>query len=614
MTPEARLDVHSFARPSKVRVTHASLDWRVLFEQKVLEGSAVLSIARDPSATGEPLRLDTRDLQITGVTAGTSGNPGGMQTVEWNLGARDPILGSELIIKLPDAADRVRVEYRTSPEATGLQWLAAEQTAGGKHPFLYTQSQAIHARSWIPCQDSPAVRITFEATVHVPPPLRAVMAAPEVPPEAGAPPGVFRFKMPYAIPSYLIALAVGDLTTAATGPRTAVWAEPQVTAKAAYEFADMEQMLKATEATYGPYRWGRYDLLVLPPSFPFGGMENPTLTFATPTVLAGDRSLVALVAHEMAHSWSGNLVTNATWSDFWLNEGFTTYLERRIMEAVYGRARADMEWMLGRQTLEKEIASLADKPGDQVLEIDLKGRDPDDGFTEVPYEKGALLLRLLEETYGRAVFDDFLKAWFDGHAFTSVTTDDLRSFLDARLFKVHQPVAGRTPPSLETWLTKPGLPDDAPRSTSDAFTRVDEAVAAWSGGKTSAAKLDTKDWSTHQWIHFLRALPKTLTTRQMAELDGAFGFTKIGNSEVLDEWLVLVCRHGYEPGYTRLEQFLTSQGRRKYLKPIYEELAKTDDGRRRGLAIYAKGRPLYQAIARQSLDVIVGWKAPPPAK
>ena len=595
-------DVHSYARPDEVAVTHMELEWRVLFDRRILEGSVLHHLKLGPRGQGQPLRLDTRDLDVSGVTAGKSG---ALADAPWKLGERDANLGSELVVQLPEGADRVRIEYRTRPEASGLQWLDPQQTAGGVHPFLYSQSQAIHARSWIPCQDSPGIRTTFEASIQVEPPLRAVMAANEA---ARADSGLYRYSMPHPIPAYLLALAAGDLAFEPVGPRTGVWTEPALLKKAAWEFADMERMLQATETMYGPYRWGRYDVLVLPPSFPFGGMENPMLTFATPTILAGDRSLVALVAHELAHSWSGNLVTNATWADFWLNEGFTTYLERRIMETVYGRERAEMEWTLGRHDLEKEIAeTLADKPGDQKLRIDLAGRDPDDGTTDVPYEKGALLLRRLEEAYGREAFDPFLRSWFDEHAFTSVTTDVFLAFLDERLVKKSSLLPGASVPDLRAWIDGPGLPQDAPRSESPALAKVAEAAALWASGKALAAKLDTSGWTTHHWLHFLRALPPQLTKDQMKALDSAFRFTATGNSEILDEWLVLAVRHGHAAGDARLEEFLTRQGRRKYLTPLYKELVKTEAGKARAKEIYAKARPLYHAISRRTLDEIVGW-------
>jgi len=596
-------DIHSYARPN-VTVVHMELDWTVRFDEKILDGIAVYTLRRAPTAS-TPLRLDTRDLEILEAKAGKEGDA--LEKAVWRLGDPDPVLGRELTVDLPDGANRVSIHYRTSPQASGLQWLTKEQTTGKKLPFLYTQSQAINARSWIPCQDSPAVRVTYDATVRVPQPLRAVMAAKEV--SAGD--GIYRYRMGDPIPSYLIALAVGDMTFGTIGPRTGVWAEPAIVEKALHEFSDLEKMIDAAEARYGPYRWGRYDLLVLPPSFPFGGMENPMLTFATPTILAGDRSLVALVAHELAHSWSGNLVTNATWSDFWLNEGFTTYVERRIMEDVFGTERAQMEWMLGRQDLDEEISGpLKDKPGDQILQVDLQGRDPDDAFSDIPYEKGAAFLLLLERLWGRDDFDPFMKAWFDQHAFVSVTTADFLAFMDRWIADAAGKGGDLKKPDTVAWLTAPGLPKDAPLTTSDELAKVDAVIASWMSGKVEAAALPAKDWTTHHWRHFLRSLPEDLGRDKMAELDAAFQLTKVGNAEVLHEWLVLSVRHGYDPAYPRLAEFLTGMGRRKFLTPLYTEMMKTDGGKTMATQIYAAARPMYHLISRRTLDPIVGWQQP----
>ncbi|MCA9686533.1 MAG: hypothetical protein KC457_30475, partial [Myxococcales bacterium] len=386
-TDPARLrpDPHSFGRPDQVRVSHMGLSWVVDFDAKTLTGDAVLVLDRiDPNA---PLILDTRDLDIRHayaakleVAAGEHGvpelsraavrqDPAFVET-KWRLESADDggglDLGRALVVELPAEANVVKLTYATRPGATGLQWLDPAQTAGKAKPFLYSQSQAIHARSWIPCQDSPGVRTTWDAEVVVDGPLTAAMAAEQLGPDAtpeGEKPGLsrtFRFVMPQKVPSYLIAIGVGDLGRREVGERTAVWADPAVLDAAAAEFVDMEAMLKSAEELYGAYAWGRYDVLVLPPAFPFGGMENPRLTFATPTILAGDRSLVSLIAHELAHSWSGNLVTNATWGDMWLNEGFTVYFERRIVEAIYGREQAEIEAVIGKREL---LAELADPGG-----------------------------------------------------------------------------------------------------------------------------------------------------------------------------------------------------------------------------------------------------------
>jgi leukotriene A-4 hydrolase/aminopeptidase len=593
-------DHHSHTNPEHVRVKHVDLFLEVDFEHRTINGTATLHVERTSGDAAQPLVLDSRDLRIEKVSTSSDGEH--YEKTKFRLGKSDPILGAPLIVELPAKATRVRIDYRTGRNAAGLQWLDREQTATKKHPFLYTQSEPILARSWIPLQDSPAVRITYTAHVKVPRGMRAVMSASNDPKKETD--GDFRFEMRQRIPSYLIALAVGDLDFRAIGPRTGVYAAPGVVEKAAHEFADLEKMVKATEELYGPYRWGRYDVLVLPPSFPLGGMENPRLTFATPTILAGDRSLISLVAHELAHSWSGNLVSNATWRDFWLNEGFTVYLERRIIEKVYGRRRAEMEAVLGRRSLEREMADL--KPEEQILHIDLKGRDPDDGFTDVPYEKGALFLRHIEAVVGRERFDAFLKGYFDHFAFRSIRTEDFLGYLDKHLIKGDENLAKKL--AVEEWVHKPGIPGVAPKLTAEALTRVEEQAKAWLAGLTPTNGLKTEAWSTQEWLHFLGLMPDKLDSARMKELDEAFRLTRSGNSEILFQWLLLSVRHGYEPAYPRLESFLTTVGRRKFLKPLYEELVKSAEGKTRALAIYRKARAGYHPMATATLDPIVGWK------
>jgi leukotriene A-4 hydrolase/aminopeptidase len=595
-------DFHSYANPEDVRIRHLDLEWQVLFDQKIFKGIAVLTIERVSQNRQAPLILDTRNLNI--ATVETSSDGVSYTPTTFTVGSFDKILGAPLTIQLPERASRVRINYSTDPGASGVQWLEPSQTAGKKYPFVFTQSQAIHARSWIPLQDTPQVRVTYTARVRTPRPLLAVMSAendPRTPRD-----GDYRFRMQQPIPSYLIALAVGDLTFRPLGRRTGVYAERPVADKAAREFSDTEKMVQATERLYGPYRWGRYDLLVLPPSFPFGGMENPRLTFATPTVLAGDKSLVSLVAHELAHSWSGNLVTNATWRDFWLNEGFTVYLERRILEAVYGRSREEMEAVLGRRTLEEELATLDDR--DEILHVDLKGRDPDAGFTQVPYEKGALFLRHLEETFGRARFDQFLRSYFDHFAFQSITTEDFVDYLKKNLLDRYPDLAARVP--VEEWITKPGIPSNAPRPASPAFSIVEGEAQRWLRNEIPASKIAAAKWTTHEWLHFLKSLPLALDRNKMEELDRTFHLTRSGNSEIAFQWLLMSIRNRYEPAYPRLEEYLTSIGRRKLIKPLYEELAKTPEGKERALAIYRRARPTYHPIAVASIDEVLHWNNP----
>jgi len=600
-------DIHSFAKPEEARVTHVALDLRADFPARVLSGTATLSIERAPGAS--QIVLDTHKLTIEGVSAR------GGSALEYSLGDADPILGQPLTIGLPADVKEIVIAYRTRPDADALQWLEPSQTAGKKHPYLYSQGQAILTRTWIPTQDSPGIRQTYSARVVVPRELRAVMSAEQLTPDGvEVPEGrAFEFRLTQPVPPYLIAIAVGDVTFRPVSGRTGVYAEPSVADAAAYEFADLEKMVVAAESLLGPYRWGRYDLLVLPPSFPFGGMENPRLTFATPTILAGDRSLVSLVAHELAHSWSGNLVTNATWSDFWLNEGMTTYVELRLMEALYGPERAAMLDVLARRDLEDEIERLGGPASaDTILHVDLKGRNPDDGMTSIPYEKGAALLKLLETTLGRERFDAYLRSYFDRHAFRSITTDRFLADVRTDLLKGDRVLEEKL--KLEEWLYKPGLPDNAPVPMSDALKRVEEQARAFAGG-TAAGSLKAADWTTQEWQHFLDSLlpaeasakagPQMLTAAQLADLDRTFTLTSRGNSEVLFAWLRIAIRNRYQPAMPALERFLTTQGRRKFLRPLYEELMKQDWGKAEARRIYEKARPLYHSVATGTLDPIV---------
>ncbi|PKH00587.1 M1 family metallopeptidase [Paraglaciecola sp. MB-3u-78] len=558
-------DYHSFANPESIKVTHLNLDLTVDFAKKVLVGTAELDFQKvDPNAT--QLILDTRDLTINSVTAMG-------KEVHFDLGNGDSFLGAALTIEVPAAADSVLISYQTSPKASGVQWLTPEQTAGKKHPFLFTQAQAIHARSFIPLQDSPQVRMTYDATIRTTKELLAVMSASNDPDTERD--GVYAFSMPQPIPSYLIALAVGDLHFKSMGERTGVYSEQGILDAAAAEFADTESMLIATEKAFGPYSWDRYDLLILPPSFPFGGMENPRLSFITPTVIAGDKSLVSLIAHELAHSWSGNTVTNATWRDLWLNEGFTTYLTYRIMQMVYGDERFEMEAVLGRQDLQADIDALPAK--DQIMAIDLRGRDPDDVFSNIPYEKGALFLRELEHKVGRENFDQFLLGYFETFAFKSITTDQFVSYLEQTLLKEHSDQLSKQ--RIEQWIYQPGIPEDAPVPESDAFSIVDQARDAWLAGSIQADEISSEKWVVHQWLYFLNNMPEKLSQEQLADLDKVFALTNSKNNEIAHSWLLISVNNWYQPAFTRLHDYLTSIGRNKLVKPLYKALSQTPEGK-----------------------------------
>ncbi|HEX7185576.1 MAG TPA: M1 family metallopeptidase [Thermoanaerobaculia bacterium] len=589
-------DPHSFARPAEVSVEHLKLDLGVDFDKRQLAGRASLRVRNRTGASR--LFLDTRDLDVQRVTLDNG------VTTRFQLGDPVEFVGRSLEVEITPQTQWVHVDYSTRPEAAALQWLTPEQTAAKQAPFLLTQSQAILARTWVPCQDTPGVRMTYEATVRVPRGLLALMSAEN--PTRDSPDGVYRFNMPQRIPSYLLALAVGELEFRPLGPRAGVYAEPTVIELAAWELADTPKMIAAAEKLYGPYQWGRYDVLILPPSFPYGGMENPRLTFGTPTILARDRSLVALVAHELAHSWSGNLVTNATWNDFWLNEGFTTYFEGRIMEDLYGREYADMLAVLGRQDLDTAIedAGGPDHP-DTHLFLNLTSRDPDEGTSEIAYEKGALFLRTLEEAVGRQRFDRFLRTYFDTHAFQSMDTTRFMAYLKKNLLGGDEELARKL--MLDAWVYGPGVPANAPQVRSTAFAKVDQQIQAVKQG-TPAAQLQTQGWTTHHWLHFLRNLPEPLDTAKMAELDAAFRFTESGNSEILNAWLLRAIESKYQPAYPALERFLTSMGRRKFLRPLYTALSKTPEGAEMALRIYEKARPGYHPVSQQTVDEILEWR------
>ena len=597
----AGTDPHSYANTDDFVTSHLVLDLDVDFEQRQLSGTVELQLKRlNPHAT--ELVLDTRELSIRDVWYQAA--DGSWQATAFALDAPDPILGRALRIQLTADSDAVRIAYSTAPTASGLQWLTPEQTADGKHPFLFSQSQAIHARSWIPVQDTPGVRASYEATVRAPKGLLALMSA-ENDPEAKRD-GKFQFRMPQPIPAYLIALAVGDLRFQAMSERTGVYAEPSVLKAAAAEFDDTEAMMVVTEKLYGPYLWGRYDLLILPPSFPYGGMENPRLTFASPTVIAGDKSLVSLVAHELAHSWSGNLVTNSNWNNFWLNEGFTNHLTFRIMEEVFGDERGLMERSIGYQNLQATLARMED-PRDRSLDPDISGRDPDEGVTSVPYNRGALFLWNIQQAYGEARFDSFLREWFEAKAFQSVTTHEFVHFLKERLLK-DDPDKFRYE-QVHSWIHDPALPEGHLVPESDAFARVDAQRTAWLEGRIKATAMGSEKWSSREWEHFFNALGDDLSLKQLQALSRDLRLTFTDNAIIASKWFEIAIKNNYEPASPYIAKYLQKIGRMKLTVPLYRAMAATDTGRERARAIYAEARSGYHPIAQATIDKLLADKS-----
>jgi leukotriene-A4 hydrolase len=595
-TPEAK-DVWTHAQPQIARVTHTDIDLTADFATKAMVGVAKLDVLAAPGA--KEIILDTDDLVISAVTDG-AGKP-----LQYKVGEDKPDLGAPLTIQL-DGATRIIIAYRSGSGAA-LQWLTPEQTAGGKQPYLFSQGQAIYNRSWIPTQDSPGIRQTWSAKITVPKGLVAVMSGERIDGAKGqaAPDKTmrsFRFRMDKPVPIYLLALAVGDLKFKPLGPRSGVWTEASMLEASATEFADIEKMIDAAEALYGPYRWGRYDMLVLPPAFPYGGMENPTLTFLTPTILTGDRSNTDVVAHELAHSWSGNLVTNATWSDSWLNEGFTTYFENRIMEALYGEERAamyaDLDW-------DGLIRDISNNGGETGATTRLMG-DPGATAGQLDYFKGSTFLRTIEKTVGRAKFDAFLRGYFDSHAFQPQTSAGFLDYLRKNLTKGD--AALELSLQLDRWVYAAGLPDNAVHIRSATLAAIDAKIAAFNAGGP-ASDVKPEGWATQQWQRFLNGLPRKQTPERLKELDETLGLSASNNAYVRSAWYELAIANRYEPALANMGAYLKQVGRGLLVRPVYARLMEQGDwGKAHATRFFAEAKAGYHPATASGVQKIIEGK------
>jgi aminopeptidase N len=586
----ARFDPHSWCDGDQPRQRHLDLDLTVDFQARTLQGRVRIQLM---AAAEGALDLDGRNLQIESVTNGQGVD------IPWSVAEAEEVRGDRLRLNLPAGTEVVEIAYRTAPGAVALGWLEPQQTAGGKHPFMFSQCQPIHARTMVPCQDTPRHRVTYAAAITVPQPLRAVMSAgPAGQEDTGDGHTIWRFDMPQAIPTYLLALAVGNLDRRDLGPRSCVYAEPETVEKAAWEFAEVDSMITSAEKLFGPYEWDRFDMLVMPPAFPYGGMENPRLTFLTPTLIAGDRSLVNVVAHELAHSWTGNLVTNATMNDFWLNEGFTVYAERRILEEIYGKEYADLQGVVRRNALEVYLDDFGPGSPYTKLRTDLAGIDPDEVFSLVPYEKGAQFVLLLEDAVGRERFDQFLLKYIRTFHFQSITTDEFLAFLEQELPGVYEQVQG------PQWVEQPDMPDNELPVDSARVEQVRRLAEGWEKGVRPEKTVAT-DWSPTEWQLYLQDLPRELCADDCRWLDESFDLTSQGNYEVLVEWLTIAAGSAYEPALPRVREVLTQVGRMKYLKPLYTALMRHPQTAALAREVYDEVQDSYHPLSKGSVAGIL---------
>ncbi|KAJ8411320.1 hypothetical protein AAFF_G00173260 [Aldrovandia affinis] len=609
MAPVA--DPSSFSSPSKCTTKHLNLTYRVDFDSHVIKGKVSLTLeVLEDNFSG--LTLDTKDLQIATVTANG-------QEASFTMGVQHRFKGTPLEITLPFELSRgqhviVEVTYDTAPSASALQWLRPEQTAGKKQPYLFSQCQATHCRTMVPCQDTPSVKHTYYAQVSVPRELVALMSAMRDGQEADPRDNsrtIYRFRQPVPMPSYLIALVVGALENREIGPRTRVWSEKETVDLAAFEFSETESMLKTAEQLAGPYVWGQYDILVLPPSFPYGGMENPCLTYATPTLLAGDRSLSNVIAHEISHSWTGNLVTNQTWEHFWLNEGHTVYLERMIGRSMENEQFRQFKAIGGWKELQESVNTFGAKNPLTNLVPNLDEVDTDEAFSSVPYEKGFALLYHLEELLGGPeVFMGFIKSYIQMFTYSSITTEEWKSYLFT-YFKDKVDILNKV--DWNGWMHTPGMPPVKPQYDT---TLADACIALcqrWAKAKdsdlTQFSAGDLKALSSHQIIEFLALLlqEEPIPLSHVKRMQEVYNMNAIKNSEIRFRWLRVCVRARWEEAVPLAFKMATEQGRMKFTRPLFRELYNFDKFQQEAVSTFIKHRgamhPVTATLVAKDLKV-----------
>ncbi|HEX5837529.1 MAG TPA: leukotriene A4 hydrolase C-terminal domain-containing protein [Anaerolineales bacterium] len=577
-------DPTSYTDLTQGRIEHIDFHIRVDFESCTLDVEARYQMQEPVHGS---LYLDTYKLELQEARIDH-------RDLEWEFDTRDETLGERLHLKGLAGASSFILKFRTSPEARALQWMSPTQTAGGTHPFLYSQCQASNARSVFPCQDTPSVRFTYTAEVQeMPEGLTAVMAAERV--EAAEGSGKFSFRMPQPIPSYLFALAVANLDFRELGPRTGIYAEPDLLDAAAWEFAETEKTMVEAEKLLGPYLWGRYDMLVLPPSFPFGGMENPRLTFLTPTAILGTRGQANLVTHELAHAWTGNLVTNATWQDFWLNEGWTTYAETRITEILEGKESADLNAVYD----EKRTYAIMERVGMDSPLTCLKqpqdGRDADSMTSVLAYTKGCFFLKECEYAVGRERFDAFIQKYMKRFQFQSLTTEEFLGFLKAELPEVLEKV------DVESWIYKPGMPDSWHKPQSTLYDEVEKALRDFGEGRLPARE-QIKDWRRYQMLSFLQGMPPSIPVEACRQLDEVLELEKRNDDHFLSYFYATCIASGYREILPRVETFVEKIGRMLYIIPIGRALVASDWARDRARPLFERVRERHHPVTINAVD------------
>ncbi|XP_011888316.1 PREDICTED: leukotriene A-4 hydrolase [Cercocebus atys] len=594
------VDTCSLASPASVcRTKHLHLRCSVDFTRRTLTGTAALTVQSQEDNL-RSLVLDTKDLIIEKVVING-------QEVKYALGERQSYKGSPMEISLPIALSKnqeivIEISFETSPKSSALQWLTPEQTSGKEHPYLFSQCQAIHCRAVLPCQDTPSVKLTYTAEVSVPKELVALMSAirdGEVPDPEDPSRKIYKFIQKVPIPCYLIALVVGALESRQIGPRTLVWSEKEQVEKSAYEFSETESMLKIAEDLGGPYVWGQYDLLVLPPSFPYGGMENPCLTFVTPTLLAGDKSLSNVIAHEISHSWTGNLVTNKTWDHFW-------YF---LLAYLCGDSSLSICFSMLFHVL--QVKTFGETHPFTKLVVDLTDVDPDVAYSSVPYEKGFALLFYLEQLLGGPeLFLGFLKAYVEKFSYKSITTDDWKDFLYS-YFKDKVDVLNQV--DWNAWLYSPGLPPIKPNYdmtlTNACIALSQRWITAKEEDLNSFNATDLKDLSSHQLNEFLAQMLQRapLPLGHIKRMQEVYNFNAINNSEIRFRWLRLCIQSKWEDAIPLALKMATEQGRMKFTRPLFKDLTAFDKSHDQAVQTYqehkASMHPVTAMLVGKDLKV-----------